>query len=132
MTALSDRADLGSRFQHRERHRFVPSLALRRRSADHPIVMFSLAVSAAFLSMAFVPSAGGPAFASFAAPAKAEEGVRTTAKTSRLRFREADPACFGLPSGMVDLECLVRVVRSEQLEPQWAAAATSTGIAQIL
>ena len=74
MNASENRADTALRFETRERTRFMPSLELRRRSNDHPMAMFSLAVGAAFLSMAFVPTTGGPAFAAFGEPSRVGAG----------------------------------------------------------
>jgi hypothetical protein len=93
MNAAENRADTGLRFETRERTRFMPSLELRRRSNDHPMAMFSLAVGAAFLSMAFVPTTGGPAFAAFGEPSRVEQDVRTTEKTSRLPTVDTEFAC---------------------------------------
>ena len=55
----------------------VPRLALRERSANHPMVMFAVAVTAAFASMVLIPTSG-PAFASVGgAPMKVTDAVRT-------------------------------------------------------
>lgn len=89
----------------RERNGRLPRLALRRRSADHPMVMFAIVAGAAFASMAFVPPAG-PAFASFGQPARLNEDVRTTAKLARIPFREADIVCRGQAWTGEDDECL--------------------------
>jgi len=85
-------ADTGSDFETPKRARLMPSLELRRRSSDHPMMMFSLAVGVAFLSMAFTPNDGGPAFASFGGQPPIESN-RTTEKTSRLPAGETDFAC---------------------------------------
>ena len=74
--------------------RTFPRLALRRRSADHPMVMFAIVICCAFASMAFVPT-NGPAFASFSAPMKLNEDIRTTAKLARMPVTEADIVCRG-------------------------------------
>ncbi len=58
------------------------------------MVMFAIVVGAAFASMAFVPTAG-PAFATFSAPMKLDEDVRTTAKLARIPFKETDIVCRG-------------------------------------
>jgi hypothetical protein len=93
MNASVNRAELGLRFQTPERNRFMPSLELRRRSNDHPMAMFSIAAGVAFLSMAFVPTTGGPAFASFGEPARVEEAAGSTEKTSRVPASDTEFAC---------------------------------------
>lgn len=92
MNGFVSHVDISPGVRARAHGGFVPSLELRRRSSDHPMAMFSLAAGAAFLSMAFVPSAG-TSFASFGQPARVEAGAHTTAKTSRLPARETDFAC---------------------------------------
>ena len=92
MNASETRAGTGISLETQKRTRILPSLELRRRSSDHPMVMFSLAVGVAFLSMAFTPTNGGPAFASFGEQPKVE-GTRTTEKTSRLPTGETEFAC---------------------------------------
>lgn len=92
------------------RARHFPGLSLRRRSADHPMVMFAIAAAVAFSSMALVPTAG-PAFASFGAPAKLNEDIRTTAKLARLPLTEADIACHGQAWGAESKECLLKIAK---------------------
>jgi len=94
-----------SNLKPRERNGRLPRLALRRRSADHPMVMFAAVAGIAFASMAFVPTAG-PAFASFGQPAKLNEDVRTTAKLARLPFKESDIVCRGQSWSGEDDACL--------------------------
>ena len=77
-----------------DRNTRKPRLSLRRRSADHPMVMFAIVAGAAFASMAFVPTTG-PAFATFSAPVKLNEDVRTTARLARIPFNETDIVCRG-------------------------------------
>lgn len=90
----------------RPRHGF---LALRKRSADHPMAMFAIIASVAFASMVIVPTSG-TAFASLgpvAGPAvKQAEGNRTTAKTDRMPTSETDIACRGQAWGSESTGCL--------------------------
>jgi len=92
------------------RARRFPHLSLRRRASEHPMVMFAILAAAAFSSMAFVPTAG-PAFASFGAPVKLNEDVRTTAKLARLPHSEADIACRGQAWGAESKECLLTIAK---------------------
>lgn len=94
MSSSVTRTDFEIQLKPRERHGRFPRVALRRRSSDHPMVMFAIVVGAAFASMAFVPTAG-PAFATFSAPMKLNEDVRTTAKLARIPFKETDIVCRG-------------------------------------
>jgi hypothetical protein len=74
------------------------------------MVMFAIVVSSAFASMAFVPTAG-PAFASFSAPMKLGEDVRTTARLAHIDFKESDIACRGQAWGAESEECLQLMAR---------------------
>ncbi|MBA3446350.1 MAG: hypothetical protein H0T56_01845 [Pseudaminobacter sp.] len=97
--------------QPRERHFRLPEIALRRRAAEHPMVMFAVIVSIAFLSMALIPTSG-PAFASLDAHARLTEGDHSTSKTSRLPISETDLACRGQAWGAETEACLT-VIASE-------------------
>lgn len=110
MTASITITEFDRAFTPRERNRIWPRLALRRRSADHPMAMFAAVAGAALISMAFTPSSG-PAFASFNQPAKIGDEVRTTTKTSRLPLRESDSACRGQAWGSESYDCLVQIAR---------------------
>jgi hypothetical protein len=110
MTAPITFADFDRRFMPRERNRILPSLALRRRSSDHPMAMFAVAAGAAFISMAVTPSSG-TAFASFDRPTAVGAEVKTTAKTSRLRLRESGNPCQGQSWGEESYDCLVQIAR---------------------
>jgi len=90
----------------------APRLALRERSANHPMVMFAVAVTAAFASMVLIPTSG-PAFASVGgAPMKVTDAVRTTDKTSRLPgMSETDVACQGQSWGAETADCLLVIAR---------------------
>ncbi|MDQ6432774.1 hypothetical protein RB623_01750 [Mesorhizobium sp. LHD-90] len=110
MTASITFTDFDRRFTPRERNRVMPRLALRRRSADHPMAMFAVAAGAAFLSMAATPSTG-TSFASFERPAEVASGAKTTAKTSRLPLRETDNVCRGQAWGEESYDCLVQIAK---------------------
>ena len=110
MTASITTTEFDRSFTPRERSRVWPRLALRRRSAEHPMAMFAVVAGAALISMAFSPSSG-PAFASFNQPAKIGDEVKTTDKTSRLPLRESDNACRGQAWGSESYDCLVQIAR---------------------
>lgn len=69
-------------------------LSLRRRSSDHPLVMYTIIAGIAFASMAFVQTPG-PRFVSFGAPARIGEDVRTTTRIAGAPVRETDIVCRG-------------------------------------
>ena len=110
MTATFTNPDLDRRFEPRDRKRFVSRLSLRRRSADHPMAMFSIVAAVALTTMAFVPTSG-PVLASFNEPAKITEGVQTTDKTSRLPHRETDIACRGQAWGAESETCIAQIAK---------------------
>jgi hypothetical protein len=94
------------------RERCFPVLELRRRTSDHPMVMFAVIVAAAFASMALVPTSGA-AFASVGgstpfAPRTSSEPY-TTAKADRLS--RIDIACTGQAWGAESEACLVAIAR---------------------
>ena len=94
------------------RERSFPALELRRRTSDHPMVMFAVIVAAAFASMALVPTSGA-AFASIGGSAPvAQRGSGepdTTAKADRLS--RIDIACAGQAWGAESEACLVAITR---------------------
>ncbi len=69
------------------------------------MVMFSVIVATAFLSMALIPTSG-PAWASFGEPLKLVEDAATMAKTYRLPMSETDRACRGQAWGAENADCL--------------------------
>jgi len=99
-------------FRPRERHRGFPKLALRQRSAEHPMVLFFLIVAAAFAAMALVPPSGA-AFAflgsSPAISAPALGGEAPAASGSGLS--EATIACHGQAWGAESAQCLAVIGR---------------------
>lgn len=96
------------------RERGFPKLALRRRTSDHPMVMFAVIVATAFASMALVPSSG-PAFASIGVssprPAKLADEPNTTTKADRAARSETDIVCTGQAWGAESEECLIAIAR---------------------
>ena len=90
----------------------LPRLRLRQRSNDHPMAMFAIIVTAAFVSMALMPSTQS-AFASTGfAPQKVADSVRTTEKTGRLpATTETAQACEGQAWGDESLDCLLVIAR---------------------
>lgn len=95
-------------------------LRLRERTDEHPMAMFAVIVSAAFITFALLPSTQS-AFAS--TPARTltladvlrtpeEAGVRTTEKTGRLpATSEMAKACEGQAWGDESLDCLLVIAR---------------------
>jgi hypothetical protein len=108
----------------------LPKIALRRRSQEHPMAMFAVAVSACFITMAAIP-ATGPAFAALdGAPLKLAEKsriVRTadtasvdtratiktgaTTKADRLPVSDTQRACQGQSWGNESLDCLLMIAK---------------------
>jgi hypothetical protein len=97
--------------QATERRTAFPQLALRQRSNDHPMVMFSVIVAAAFV-WTLMPAEPAVTQASAASePIKIVEQARTTAKTSRLPMSDVDRACQGQSWGGESAECLKMIAR---------------------
>lgn len=95
----------------RERHFGFPKIALRQRSAEHPMIMFFMVVVTAFTAMALVPSAGS-AFASFGVTAFAQPAVTTGATAENTTGpTEIEIACHGQAWGAQDTECLTVIAR---------------------
>lgn len=114
MSAIVER-EFDRNLRPRERHRGFPKLALRRRSADHPMIMFFLVVVAAFMAMALVPPSGA-AFASFGiSPGRSLPaiGSATTAFDARgaARLSEIEIACRGQAWGAETAECLATIAK---------------------
>jgi hypothetical protein len=110
MSTTTAASQFGRHLQPRERFARFPRLALRQRSSEHPMVMFSVIVATAFLSMAVIPTSG-PAWASFGAPPKLTEDAATTAKTYRLPLSQIERACQGQAWGAESAECLGVIVK---------------------
>ncbi len=87
-----------------------PELALRRRSQEHPMVMFATVVAAAFV-WTLMPGDTGMTQASASAPSKVIQESTSTAKTSRLPMSDVDRACHGQAWGGESAECLRMIAR---------------------
>lgn len=97
----------------RERHRGFPKIALRQRSADHPMIMFFLVTAAAFAAMAIVPPSGA-AFASFGVPAAVSApaiGPASADAPRNVGLSETEIACHGQVWGAESAECLAMIAR---------------------
>ena len=117
MSTIAAATQFGRHLQPRERFARFPRLALRQRSNDHPMVMFSVIVATAFLSMALIPTSG-PAWASFGAPPRLSEDAATTAKTDRLPMSETERACQGQVWGAETAECLTVITKESRHGPE--------------
>ena len=114
MSAIVDK-EFDRNLKPRERHRGFPGIALRQRSAEHPMIMFFLVVAAAFTAMAVVPPSGA-AFATFKAPAAVSAPTLGTASTEfdtprNVGLSEIDIACHGQAWGTESAECLATITR---------------------
>lgn len=93
--------------QARETARF----SIRRRMNEHPMVMFATVVGAAFVAMAFHPTAGG-ALASAERAAPRIEIAQAAPKGPRLNLQsDVDNACSGQSWGAESVECLAVIAR---------------------
>ena len=117
MSTTAAATQFGRHLQPRERFARFPRLALRQRSNEHPMVMFSVIVATAFLSMALIPTSG-PAWASFGAPPRLSEDAATTAKTDRLPMSETERACQGQAWGAETAECLTVITKESRQGPE--------------
>lgn len=97
--------------QATERRTVFPQLALRRRSEDHPMMLFSSIVAAAFVwtLMPGEPTVTQPK--AISVPVKVIPETKTTAKTSRLPMSGVDRACQGQSWGGESVECLTMIAR---------------------
>jgi hypothetical protein len=93
----------------RERHRGFPKLALRQRSAEHPMIMFFLVAAAAFTAMAVVPPSGA-AFAIFEVPAVGSTSPKLDAPRN-VGLSEIEIACHGQVWGAESAACLAAISR---------------------
>jgi hypothetical protein len=84
---------------------------INQATEDHPMVMFSSIVAAAFIwtLMPGEPAATQPT--AMSAPAKVIPETKTTAKTSRLPMSDVDHACQGQSWGGESIECLKMIAR---------------------
>lgn len=97
----------------RERHRGFPRLALRERSAEHPMIMFFLVAAAAFTAMAVVPPTGA-AFATIdgSAAGSARVEIRPEANAPRKAgLSETEIVCHGQVWGAESTQCLDAIAK---------------------
>ena len=125
----SPKSDL--HFQATERRTVFPRLALRQRSNDHPVVMFSVIVAVAFV-WAALPSGSTTASASASRPpVKVVSQTQTTGKTSRLPIADVGHACAGQSWGGESAVCLAEIARESgkaDLRVRMIADAASAGL----
>ena len=97
----------------RERRRGFLKAALRQRSADHPMIMFAMLVSAAFVSMALLmPASGAVPAKPNGAPARIADQLPETGKASLLpRLSEKEQACQGQAWSAESRDCLLVIAR---------------------
>ena len=88
----------------------LPKLALRRRSSDHPMVMFALVSGMALMSMAFA-SASGSAVTGLGEPTLEAGEINASQKQDRLPVSPTETACRGQAWGAESDECLVMIAR---------------------
>ena len=113
MLGETKNSEQGHRVYAPERLGRFPRIALRQRSSDHPMVMFAMLVSAAFVSMALMMPASSAVVAKpSGAPVKIADQFRETGKTSRLPpMTDAGWACHGQAWGTESEECLVAIAQ---------------------
>jgi hypothetical protein len=116
MSTTATASQFGRHLEPRERFARFPRLALRQRSNEHPMVMFSVIVATAFLSMALIP-ASGPAWASFGAPLKLTDEAGTTSKTYRLPLSLTEIACRGQAWGAETADCITVIAKETGQAP---------------
>lgn len=85
----------------------LPRLALRRRSADHPMMLFALVTGVSLGAMAFASSTSSVAVGE---PARGIEAM-VAPKQDRLRMAPKEIACHGQAWGSESDECLVMIAR---------------------
>jgi hypothetical protein len=96
----------------RERHFSLSRIALRKRSADHPMIMFFMIVATAFTAMALVPPSGS-AFASMGVSTAAIAQPSVKAEVSATAaFSDIDIACSGQAWGAENADCLAMIARA--------------------
>jgi hypothetical protein len=97
--------------QATERRTTFPRLALRERSQQHPVVMLTAFVAAAF-AWTLMPGEPNMSIAAHAsAPQKIIQETATTTKTSRLPEGGVARACKGQGWGSESVECLTMIAR---------------------
>lgn len=108
MTACIQTAAFGRTLEPRERRWRLPRPALRRRSADHPMVMFALVAGIAFVAMTISASSHPPR------PAESPTApVAASTDGQPAPAGGADVACKGQAWGAEDEACLRSILRSD-------------------
>ena len=109
MSAIIDK-EFDRNLRPRDRHRGFPQLALRQRSADHPMILFFVVAAAAFAAMAAVPPTGA-AFTSFGAPLAPAIPASDGVHAKPVGLSEVEIACHGQVWGAESAECLATISR---------------------
>ncbi|MBL8576434.1 MAG: hypothetical protein JNK47_04350 [Mesorhizobium sp.] len=108
MTAITDK-DFDRNLRPRERNGRFPKIALRQRSADHPMILFFLVILTAFMAMALVPPSGIALTSLGSATTAAPPIDAGTPKT--IGLSEIDIACHGQAWGAESAECLAVIAK---------------------
>jgi len=117
MTATAEFSAFEAAYTTSGRRYDIPKLELRRRSDEHPMMMFGVIVATAFISM-FLLAGPRPAQAAVNPVAMERSGEpASTRKTSRLPVSETDRVCQGQAWGAESLECLLMIAK-EAGEPR--------------
>ena len=112
MFAKAKTSAVSHRFEPRERNNpFFPELQLRRRSNDHPMIMFATLAAIGLGSMALIPTAGPSLTSGRGEQVKTAEFVDRTEKGDRVVPTEADLACRGQAWGAESETCLQVIAR---------------------
>ena len=91
---------------------FLPALALRRRSNDHPLIMFAALAGIGLGSMALIPSTGPALVSAERARFQIAETLQNTGICPRLQLLDDKAAaCYGQSWGMESEECLLDIAR---------------------
>jgi hypothetical protein len=103
--------ELDREFLTSARHGRFPRVALRKRSNEHPMAMFAMLVTTAFVSMALM-TPGTAIFAARAhAAAKPVGQVQESGKSYRLPPVNAGRACHGQAWGAETEQCVLAIIR---------------------
>lgn len=108
MTATTNK-DFDRNLRPRERNGRFPKIALRQRSADHPMLLFFLVILTAFVAMALVPPSG-VALSSISEPATATAPAEAGTQKA-VGLSEIDIACHGQAWGAESAECLAMIAK---------------------
>lgn len=86
-----------------------PRIALRQRSAEHPMILFLLIVVTALIAMALVPPSGVAMSTFNDAPAAAAVDSDTSGEPVSVGLSELEIACHGQAWGAESAECLAEI-----------------------